>query len=251
MNCEFSEFSYGYAAIRHAEVDLFNMFGPGSFPFQPSLRAEATHGWDVRLAFPGFALLMQFKLSSFIGRPHPRSPTWGAVSTPHYRFAVDTRHHQFRALLALEQEMRRLRVPGDVLYAAPNFRTVNEFDEVYRSGAVLDESMLVAPSQFSGPIGWHHYTVDLYGHARILSEPTSVEVPIRWSDLRRRARRYLRRPFARREQDFYKLLDAVSTVSYEFGIPFSVDEEVNPLTELERFALLLGCSIVLPPSPFN
>jgi hypothetical protein len=247
MECEFSEFSYGYAAIRQAEADLTAVFSQPGPPLQPSLRDEASLGWDVGLLVPGFVAFMQFKLSEFIVRGRRDSPTWPAVGAPHHRFAIDTTHHQFEALLLLENRMRRGRIFGDVLYLAPCFSKYSQFDEAYRNGAVLTNSMMASPHEFAGlPPGWHYYVTDSHGVAQILSDPTPVESPRTWEYVLERARRGSRRRRFRDGYRLYHLISFIAGVAEELGMPIAFTDEHPPLLQLQRFAQLLGCHLVLP-----
>ncbi|MFF5077356.1 hypothetical protein ACFY36_09900 [Actinoplanes sp. NPDC000266] len=247
VECEFSDFSYGYAAIRQAESDLNAAFGPSGPPLQPSLRDEASLGWDVGLLVPGCIVFMQFKLSEFITRGHPDSPTWSAVNAPHYRFAVNTNHHQFEALSLLERRLRRSRVFGTVLYLAPRFSMHSEFDRAYRGGTVLENSMIASPQEFTRmPPDWHYYVTDVYGSTSILSDPTPVESPTTWQGVQAGVRQRSRNTSFSDGYRLYDLLGLVASVADEMRMPILFNDEYPPLQQIQRFAHMLNCSLVLP-----
>src|SRR4051812_39282414 len=128
MECEFSEFSYGYAAIKEAEAALVQHYRPTAAPTLPSLRQEAGLGYDVELRYVGFALMLQVKRCQYVSRSHPRSITWAAMGGTHYRFTVDVTGHQHTTLRALETRLRSSRIASEILYAAPLFHQRTEFD---------------------------------------------------------------------------------------------------------------------------
>src|SRR5689334_23057961 len=137
VSCEFSEFAYGFAAIREAESELASFFASAGAPKLPSLIEEASLGYDAKVRHVGFALFLQFKRVDFISRMHYSSPTWSKLGSPHYRYSIDTDGHQHQLLLALEG--RWAGQAGDVLYASPGFHRSRQFDEAYLRGAVLSE----------------------------------------------------------------------------------------------------------------
>lgn len=106
MECKFSEFSYGYAAIREAESELALVYRANGAPVLPSLVAEEQLGWDAKQRFVEYALFLQFKRVQYVSRRHPSSRTWPHVGGRHYRFAIDTNGHQHQALLQLEAQLR-------------------------------------------------------------------------------------------------------------------------------------------------
>jgi len=171
MECDFSEFSYGYAAIREAEAELAAIYKAAGAPVLPSLIAEEKLGWDAKLRFVEYALFLQFKRIEYVSRAHPASPTWWAMGGPHYRVSIDTDGHQHRALAALESNLALGSDPGHVYYAAPKFHRQNEFDNAYSYGQVLEQSHILPPSEFGLGVGKHHLVSDLRGDTQILSEP--------------------------------------------------------------------------------
>ena len=168
MDCDFSEFSYGYAAIREAESELASIYHAAGAPVLPSLLAEEKLGWDAKLEFVEYALFLQFKRSEYVSRRHPASPTWWAVGGPHYRFSIDTDGHQHRALANLESSLAAGSDPGHVYYAAPGFHRQSEFDDAYSFGQVLEQSHLLSPSEFGLGTGKHHFVADPHGNLQIL-----------------------------------------------------------------------------------
>lgn len=170
MDCQFSEFSYGYAATSEAEAIAGQYFARAGAPVFPSLRAEAELGWDVRLdTTVEWSLFLQFKRPEFVSRRHPGSPTWDAASVgKHFRVKVDTDSGQHMRLVELENDLKI----GDVLYAAPLFWQAKDFNACYEAGTVLERSLLFGPSEFGIDDGIHYYVVcAATGREVVLSEP--------------------------------------------------------------------------------
>lgn len=248
VDCEFSEFSYGYAAIREAEADLSAVYRAAGAPVLPSLLQEEHLGWDVSLRYVEYALFLQFKRPQFVSRRHPASPTWPQVGVPHYRVAIDTDGHQHAALAALQHSLSVGGEHGNVYYAAPVFHTQFDFDQSYGLGRVLEQSTLVEPSDLGVMDGTHHLVSVGAGPPLILSEPRRPERPISWesltTDARDRAARW-------RERD----LDSRFTVggleealrgsvsSLKRTIPHDLEAPIT--SRLQRSAAALGCGLVL------
>jgi hypothetical protein len=183
MECDFSEFSYGYAAIREAEAELTAIYKTAGAPVLPSLLQEEKIGWDAKLQYVEYALFLQFKRIEYVSRPHPASPTWWAAGGPHYRFSIDTDGHQHRALVDLETRLAFGSDPGHVYYAAPGFHRQHDFDDAYSYGKVLDRSHILPPSEFGLDTGKHHFISDLHGSLQILSEPRRPESVQAWQSM--------------------------------------------------------------------
>lgn len=76
MDADFSEFSFGYAAIREAESTLTEVYRAAGAPTLPSLELEEQLGWDAKVPTLDYALFLQFKRQTYVSRRHPSSPTW-------------------------------------------------------------------------------------------------------------------------------------------------------------------------------
>ena len=248
MDCDFSEFSYGYAAIREAESELAAIYKAAGAPVLPSLVAEEMLGWDAKLGFVEYALFLQFKRIEYVSREHPASPTWWAVGGPHYRFSIDTDGHQHRALTTLERNLAAGTDPGHVYYAAPGFHRQQEFDEAYSFGQVLDRSHILPPSELGLGTGKHHLVSDLHGGVQILSEPRRPEGLLAWESMtslvRRRATAAADRP-RRRDLTLGQFEEALNESVSSLGrvIPRSVDAPMA--RRLQRSAAILGCGLIL------
>lgn len=248
MESDFSEFSYGYAAIREAELGLSTIYKQSGAPKLPSLVEEEKLGYDVRLAFVDFVLFLQFKRSSWVSRRHPNSPTWPATLAPHYRYSIDTNGHQHQALADLENELAATPGVGSVYYTAPVFHTQRDFDLSYGSGQVLSRSTLVPPSDIGLSDGTHHVVSVGTGPVTILSEPRNASRATNWDLLegvaRLRAQTYRSRPSAGRFTvgDLETVLER-SVHRLERDIV--VDDAAPVVSRLHRSAALLGCGLAM------
>lgn len=248
MDCEFSEFSYGYAAIREAEADLSALYRAAGAPVLPSLLQEEQLGWDVSLRYVEYALFLQFKRPQFVSRRHPASPTWPHVGSPHYRVAIDTDGHQHAALVELQRSLHCGGDHGNVYYAAPTFHTQFDFDQSYGLGRVLERSTLVEPRDFGVMDGTHHLVSVGAVPPLILSEPRRPERPMSWESLTANARdraaswreRELDRRFTVGGLD-EALRESVS--SLRRSVPHDLDAPMA--SRLQRSAAALGCGLVL------
>jgi hypothetical protein len=248
MQCDFSEFSYGYAAIREAEAELASIYKAAGAPVLPSLLAEEKLGWDAKLQFVEYALFLQFKRIEYVSRSHPASPTWPAVGAPHYRFAIDTDGHQQRALLNLEFSLAGGTDPGHVYYAAPAFHSQHDFDDAYSYGQVLERSHILPPSEFGLGSGKHYFVSDLNGGVQILSEPRRPERVLEWQSMTAqvRDRAAMSRDRSREREmtlgDLEGLLDT-SVRQLERDVSRPMDAPIG--RRLQRGAAILGCGLIL------
>ncbi|MFE0530425.1 hypothetical protein ACFW0V_22795 [Micromonospora parva] len=248
MECSFSEFSYGYAAIREAESELAQVYRSRGAPILPSLVAEEQLGWDAQIPFVEYALFLQFKRAQYVSRRHPASPTWPHVGGPHYRFAIDTDGHQHRALLHLEQRLRTGIEIGEVFYAAPTFHEDRQFDACYSTGEVLDRSSLVSPSEFRGDSGVHHFVTDLSGNSQILSTPRAPQRRVSWEGLVAMAQEHAVAAAEGRPRQRMRVgvLEEELMVSAEMlGRGSDRAINVSPIRRIQRLAALLDCGLVL------
>ncbi|MCU1376993.1 MAG: hypothetical protein JWO68_4279 [Actinomycetia bacterium] len=247
MEADFSEFSYGYAAIREAESILDGVYTSAGAPVLPSLIKEEKLGWDVHLAYVEYALFLQFKRSSFVSRRHPSSPTWPGVGSRHYRYSIDTDGHQHQALLKLENDLSKSAGSGNVYYAAPMFHGQDEFDKAYSAGAVLSRSKMILPSELGDMTGTHHFTSTVPGVVKILSEPREAE-SVSWEQIVSRARdraspKETWNIAARQTLGELDELVGRSVQRLERKIPRSYQDSV--VERLHRSAAILGCGLAL------
>ncbi|TAL32093.1 MAG: hypothetical protein EPN98_14890 [Phenylobacterium sp.] len=171
-----SEFSYGFGATREAEAALRSV-GVTATPFLPSLIHEKVLGFDVAFDRPGAVLMLQFKLGQQMKRYRsvPPGKPGPPVSSPFWRFHLDTTEDQFRLLVDAEQR------GAEAYYVAPRFSDWQEYEDAYQAGAVLDRSLMVRPSDIereltarSQPAGRHRVVYDLTSRY-ICSEPIPLE----------------------------------------------------------------------------
>ncbi|GIJ22881.1 hypothetical protein [Micromonospora lutea] len=247
MDCEFSEFSYGYASIREAESVLAEIYRSLKAPVLPSLLQEEKLGWDAHLSFVEYALFFQFKRAQFISRRHPKSHTWVHVNKRHYRFSIDTDGHQHRALLRL-QERLQTNGAGDVYYAAPIFHRQAEFDRHYAFGQVLHRSALVPPGEFGEGDGRHSYVTTEDGNSRVLSDPRPPRFRVSWDGIVGRAAD--RAGNAGQQQDRQRvslgaLEEAMLESAWQMGRGRERDVDAPPLRRIHRLAAQLDCGLVL------
>lgn len=240
--CEFSEFTYGYACIREAEVQVSRAHGAVLAPIQPSLRDEEELGWDAAIPAIDYALFLQFKRTYHVGRARRNSPTSPHVGVPHYRFAVDTASKQFEALTALEATIRTGTIIGDVYYAAPVFYEQSVFEAFYAARSVLRNSVLVPPRDFPADREQHWFAIAPTGASCILSEPLPPKWATRWGDLVDRISLRLldaaREPFSLLELE-ERLLTAAQRASVL--VPDWLFSEQNALARIQLLANAFGC----------
>ncbi|WP_163507410.1 hypothetical protein [Fodinicola acaciae] len=212
VDCTFSEFSYGYAAIREAETDL------------AALHEPITLVADEQCV--DYVLLLQFRRVDYVSRRHPASPTWKHVGRRHYRFAVDTGSAHHRALLELAAKLPR----GEVYYSAPLFHTDREFDYFYSHDQVLAHSSLVRPSEFGVGDGIHHHVTDQTGTRTT------------WDEIVRRHGEVAGERITVRE-----LADLMEASVDTMGRGRTLDESLPTgiAQRLQRLAALLDCGLVL------
>jgi hypothetical protein len=142
-----SEFSYGYGVTREVEKLLEDM-GLQVTPFLPSLLDEGSKGYDVKFSKPGKPLLLQFKLGQEVRRFRRKRPTDAIPSPlnrPFWRFKIDISEAQFQLLESAQGE-------AEVYYVAPRFSTWSAFDEAFQQGRVIEQSLLLTPSDIRDAI---------------------------------------------------------------------------------------------------
>lgn len=181
---DFSEFSYGYAVVREAEIALAAAGAAlSAAPTLPSLLRENTVGYDAHLVTVNFALFLQFKRSFFVSRQHTQGwcgysgadphCTWAYWAAEHYRFDVESDSNQFAAMRGYEADIDAGRRSGLSLYVAPAFHRDHELHHAYLSGTVLDRSAGIKPSAFDAvPAGAHQFSfMATLGAGVVTSEP--------------------------------------------------------------------------------
>jgi hypothetical protein len=180
----FSEFSYGYGAIREAEAFLVAAGQAATkAPLLPNLRIEHRLGYDAQLTHAGYVLLLQFKLPEYVSRRHPMSPTWDAAGAPHLRVSIDTASKQHATFLQLASTTAQPAIGTrmDVLYLAPDFWGITVFDDVYTRGEILDNSSAIEPRLFGHDGSIHHHVVNAStGDRLMLSEPEELGARTHW-----------------------------------------------------------------------
>lgn len=249
METDFSEFSYGYAAIREAEAAVAEAYRLAGAPVLPSLLLEAHGGYDVEVRTTvEYALFLQFKRPTYIKRSHPASPTWPHVNAPHYRFAIDTSHHQYQLLLDLEAQITTGARQGDVLYAAAQFHTQADFDNAYLNGEVLSRSVLEPPSEFPNDgLIHHHVTAGDTGATSVLSTPRAPTKQVRWPSLvdsigTRAANARQNRGERIRLEELEQVLLAITSSATHVG---DRDLDAPVSHRIDRLATSIGCGLVL------
>lgn len=247
MDADFSEFSFGYAAIREAESTLTAVYGAAGAPVLPSLQLEEKRGWDAKVPTLDYALFMQFKRPTFVSRRHPSSPTWDQVGNPHYRVAIHTGEHQHQRLLELENELSSDALAANVYYVAPRFHLQADFDAAYLNGSVLDRSVIEPPSEFGDDGTVHHHVTDATTLAsQVLSEPRPPIKQTEWARVledtstraRHRGQRSDRPELPALEQTLLRATAGLERVS-------SRDLDAPVTRRIDRLATLLGCGLVL------
>jgi hypothetical protein len=168
-----SEFSYGYGVVEETRR-LLEVAGWNVVPFLPNLVHEQEVGFDVAFSMPGAVLMLQFKLGDQLSRFRRSYPTQliPTLAKPFWRFQVNTGEHQFLRLWSSEV------LGAEVYYVAPRFADWTRYEMLFRTGRVMEESLLITPSEIKnatpGPTAEHRI---VYDHTRryVCSDP--VETP--------------------------------------------------------------------------
>ncbi|MGJ4889718.1 hypothetical protein ACQR1Y_16075 [Bradyrhizobium sp. HKCCYLRH3099] len=170
-----SEFSFGYGVTREVE-SLLATVGLHPTPFMPSLLHEKELGFDVQFKDQGRIVVLQFKLGEELKRFHRTKPNQSIplLDHPFWRYQIDTTAHQFRLLAELEDE------DVDVYYVAPRFSTWQAYEKAFQDGAVLENSLLLKPSEISrglasieAPDGVHRVVYDRF-RRYVCSDPIEI-----------------------------------------------------------------------------
>ena len=168
MIAGFSEFSFGFAFL-HEYVNRNPELTAA--PELPSLRKEAAAGWDAGLTVQGHPKFFQFKLSEYLSRSNARQ--WNCHHRPYYRFRITPQSKSDQ-----HNRLRRLANKGnDVLYAAPMFHEIEEFNRNFQASQVTTRSMWV-PVQNLRDINGDDAHCITFSSTQILwwhSEPERIE----------------------------------------------------------------------------
>lgn len=247
MEAAFSEFSFGYAAIREAESALTAVYRAAGVPVLPSLQMEEQLGWDVKVDTVEYALFMQFKRPTYVSRRHPGSPTWDHVGNPHYRFVIRTGEHQHQRLLELEHDLTAGGQIGDVYYVAPRFHVQSDFDDAYLNGTVLERSVIEPPSEFGDDGSVHYHVTDAITRvAQVLSEPRPPLKQTEWPQvLRDSAARADLRGGRINRIDLPALEQILLRATADFDVVSRRDNDAPIARRIDRLATILGCGLTL------
>ena len=152
MKPEFSEFSYGFAFTNEITSHL-HLFIKGA-PLFPSLSGESLLGYDVKLPIIGYPMFFQYKLSSYLTRPYANE--WSLFSRPYRRIRLYNSlwSAQHNTLVSLESH------DNIVLYAAPGFHKLSDFNAHYNYRTIMENSFCFTPSSIGRyPRDEEHYVV--------------------------------------------------------------------------------------------
>src|SRR6266571_6556135 len=135
MRPSFSEFSFGFG-VSYALQRTLGSYSTAA-PIFPSLIQEARLGYDVKFTTAGKSLFLQFKRSDALTRSSAKE--WTVFGGPYYRFPLyrpreSTQHNRLVALGTKEPY---------VYYCAPLFHTLTEFNRLYLSGDLLDNTAAI------------------------------------------------------------------------------------------------------------
>jgi hypothetical protein len=146
----FSEFSYGYAAVREIE----RMENAIEAPEFPSLYKEGQEGggYDVRINF-GIPLFIQFKLVEQLVRKSAKH--YKLLGVPYYKMPIRSgKYKQHKMLVDLQSSGE------NVFYLAPEFHLTAELNHYYLNNKVIENSAAFSPKD----IGYikdneYHYVI--------------------------------------------------------------------------------------------
>ena len=195
-----------------------------------------------------YALFLQFKRPMFVSRRHPRSPSWESVGGPHYRFGIDTDGHQHQRLLELEERLAVSDGAGDVYYVAPRFHRKPDFDNAYLNGLVLEQSVIVPPSEFGDADGLHFHVTHIETLvAQILSQPKPPAKQVEWVTIQQRAstRAQHRDNQAGNRLRLPELEQILMEITRDSSIVAKSDTSAPITRRIDRLATILGCGLVL------
>jgi hypothetical protein len=200
----------------------------------PSLREEKELGFDAGIAAVGMALFLQFKVGEYVSRRHPNSETWPEYLQPHYRFAIDTGHHQFDALRRLALLLRQ--TPARVAYIAPRFHHASALTSHHVAGVVLQYSYSCDPLQVDSDGDVHYRSVRPDGtDHRLFSDPKLTSDSLSLPGL-------IDRSFAPTGLTVGSLIEllGVAATAAEYDVDELIGADREPGFKLWRISELLG-----------
>lgn len=184
----------------------------------------------------------------FVSRRHPQSPSWDYVGGPHYRFAINTGELQHQRLLELEQRLAISDEAGDVYYVSPRFHRQTDFDNAYLSGLVLEQSVIVPPSEFGDDGGLHFHVTNIDTRvAQVLSQPRPPEKQVEWIAIQQRTdtRAQHRDSRSRRRIELSELEQILIEIIRDRSVIARSDGEALITRRIDRLATMIGCGLVL------
>src|SRR5207248_1298315 len=124
-------------------ITRYSLYSPIA-PIFPSLYAEGESGFDVEIRSIT-SLFLQFKLSHYMVRTSAEGASLLGIN--HYRFYIRPLKHsqQHELLRALESNGQ------EVYYAAPEFHTRDQLNNVYAARNVVQSSSFFSPNDI-GPL---------------------------------------------------------------------------------------------------
>ena len=183
-----SEFSYGYAVTEELLNFHLKAVPRIGAPTLPSLTAESTRGYDLKIRFVHSMLFLQFKLSDcMVGGKVLECANQGAVP-PFHRFYIHSRKQSRQHQLLLQLESVQSSIPKLVFYVAPQFHKPGELDKFYARKQVANRSVFVPPSLIGAFYDHDSDTVAFKspsGPLLINSEPRTVDEAVGVESLRR------------------------------------------------------------------
>lgn len=213
------------AALTPGDARIWTALGiappPGVSP-RATLLPQMPSGTPTA-AVPSFflSLFVQYKRSTYLERSN--AGEWASHNSPYWR--VDLTKHQHDLLLELE---RLVGDDGVVRYAAPKFWRHSEMWQLQPAGAVLDNSLLVAP----GSVGRSHNRLTWSSRAKLVghSEPSELvaETPEDVSaEIVRRASRTRRGPAETTHDTLRRLASAVAELTASSKKRERWEDEIN------------------------
>lgn len=170
MKSLISEFSYGFALTN----EIVGWQQLDTAPIFPSLIQEGQEGggYDLHLDYPGMPLFLQFKRSDcMVGGTARECKLIQNLQRPYHRFEItdSSTSEQHRMLIDLED-------PSNiVLYAAPRFHTVEQFNQAWQHQTVSSRSIFVSPNEIGNlPNGRHTVAFD-DNRTWVCSDPKKIE----------------------------------------------------------------------------
>jgi len=132
-----SEFTFGYAFLYERTRKYWDSLVAA--PILPSLQQEAEKGWDARLPKRGCDFYYQFKLSDRLERTNARFIADGTYGGSYYRIKLYARNfnRQHRML------WRHAKSNQHTYYVAPEFETIDDFNQAFLSNTITEHSRLI------------------------------------------------------------------------------------------------------------